>query len=196
MDWNKGAVHSSIILDPNSNRLVKTETETSLDFNGIAKGYGLDRVAALLKSVGLSNFLIEFGGEVLAQGNAPNGASWSVAIENPIDPVVASIIVQLNGKALATSGDYRNFFTFGGRRFAHVINPATGKPAQHGTALVAVIADTAIEADALATGMMAMPPRRVLALAKSHKIPMVLFVRATRGLKEIASPAFAAHRLA
>lgn len=148
--------------------LSKTSPDVRLDLASIAKGYGVDAVAGTLRDLGYTNFLVEIGGEVYAEGVRMDGGSWRVGINRPRADAAADDVyhvVALSGRALATSGDYRNFFEMGGRRYSHVIDPRTGYPVANGVVSVSVVADTCAMADGLATAMMVMGADDAVALA-------------------------------
>ncbi|MFH1154689.1 MAG: FAD:protein FMN transferase [Pseudomonadota bacterium] len=140
----------------------KTIPSLTLDLGSIAKGYGVDCIAGLLKEYGHTNFIVEIGGEVLTSGEKAKSMPWSVGISRP-DKVFAGQtlykIVTLRDKAMATSGDYRNFVTINGVDYPHIINPATGYPITSGVVSASVISDTCTFADGLATALMVMGPK-------------------------------------
>jgi thiamine biosynthesis lipoprotein len=145
----------------------KRKADVSLDFASIAKGYAVDQVALLIRSQGTENFIVEIGGEVFASGRRANGAKWRIGVNRP--SIGASFndvykVVPLSGQAMATSGDYRNFFEKNGVVYNHIIDPRTGYPVQNGVVSVTIIADTCTLADGLATGVMVMGVERGLAL--------------------------------
>ncbi len=141
--------------------LIKGHPRLQLDLAAIADGYGADCVAAVIRKNGCTGFLVEVGGELIAEGTKRSGKPWRVGIESP-EPGKASgekifRTVELSGKALATSGDYRNFQTRDdGTRYSHIINPHTGKPSESDVASVTVITAQCIDADALATALCVM----------------------------------------
>ncbi len=149
--------------------LVKQRADVSLDLASIAKGDAVDQVAALLNAEGIQRHLVEIGGEVLATGRKADGSAWKVGINRP-DPssAVDSVyrVVALVDRALATSGDYRNFFVDQGIVYTHVIDPRTGKPVQTGVVSASVLARTCAFADGLATALMVMPPAEGLRLVE------------------------------
>ncbi|MFP4446859.1 MAG: FAD:protein FMN transferase [Desulfosudaceae bacterium] len=141
-----------------------------LDFASIAKGYGADQLAALLKAEGLENFLVEIGGEVVTAGTRKDGRAWQVGINIPDPAAPANQVRQalpLSDKAVATSGDYRNFFIRDGIVYCHVIDPQTGYPVSTGVVSATVTAGTCALADGLATAMMVMGVNEGLALVDS-----------------------------
>ena len=132
----------------------------SLDFNSIAQGYTVDIIGQFLESKGDSNYLIEVGGELLAKGKNADGNIWRVGVDKPSESIDVlerfQFILDLENKALATSGNYRKFYELNGVKYAHTINPFTGFPAQNRLLSVTVIHDNCMLADAYATAFMVM----------------------------------------
>ncbi len=124
----------------------------ALDFSGIAKGFGADRAAAWLKEQGFRHFLVEVGGELVGEGVKPDGQPWWVDIEMPPDAALPPLRLALHGLSAATSGDYRRWFEVNGERFAHTIDPRSGRPA-NGVASVTVLHAECMYADAYATAI-------------------------------------------
>jgi thiamine biosynthesis lipoprotein len=150
-----------------SGALVKRNAAVSLDLSSIAKGYGVDQVAAEVRSAGFSDFLVEIGGEVYAAGIRPDGRSWRVGINRPkIDARFDEVykVVTLRDRAFATSGDYRNFFVENGVRYSHIIDPRSGYPVSQGVVSASILADNCTLADGLATAVMVMGAEKGLAL--------------------------------
>ena len=147
--------------------LKKLSPDVTIDLASIAKGYGVDQVAILLAGLGYKNYLVEIGGEVYAAGVRPDGGNWRVGINQP-DPRASThavyAVVALRGRAMATSGDYRNFYQLDGRTVSHIIDPHTGMPVANKVVSVSVIADNCTLADGLATGLMVMGPQKAIAL--------------------------------
>lgn len=132
-----------------------------LDFSAIAKGYGTDRVARLLMSHDVANFMVEIGGEVYAKGNSEKRLPWRIGVSKPVDDPdndaqELETVLNVTNQAMATSGNYRNFYYKGGRKYAHTIDPKTGRPVQHSLLSATVLAPTCAEADAYATSFMVM----------------------------------------
>ncbi|MDH3236079.1 MAG: FAD:protein FMN transferase [Alphaproteobacteria bacterium] len=170
----------------------KSEPGLTLDLCGIAKGHALDRMVAALDGFRVTDFVIELGGEVFARGAHPDGRAWQVGIERPVPgPTTLQRIVQLDGRALATSGDAVNGYTISGRRYSHIIDPRRGEPADNGIASVSVFMPAAAIADALATALMAMGPEAGAALAEYEEIPALFVVREGGALREIMTGGFA-----
>lgn len=143
----------ALALDATDNTL-RSQLPRQLDLSAVAKGYAVDRLAAILIEAGLSDFLVEVGGELVAKGTKFEDVPWRVAIESP-DPGNRGIFkaLSLRDKAVATSGDYRNFFESNGQRYSHTLDPRTGSPVDHTTVSVTVLADTAMVADGWATAL-------------------------------------------
>ena len=172
--------------------LTKTRAGAVCDLSAIAKGYAVDQVAAALRELGHGDFLVEVGGEVRAQGRRPDGAFWRVAIETP-DSVPRGVfeVVPLRDIALATSGDYRNYYEAGGRRISHTIDPRTGRPVEHALASVSVLHSDAVHADALATALNVLGPEAGYALAEREGLAAYFIVRREDGrFASFATPAF------
>ena len=143
----------------NPGYLVKKRAGVTVDLSAIAKGYGVDQVAALLRSEGFENFLVEIGGEVYAAGQREDGGQWRIGINLPrADAAFDAVykVVALRNQGFATSGDYRNFFEIDGIRYSHVIDPRTGFPVSNGVVSVSIITATCAMADGLATTVMVM----------------------------------------
>lgn len=159
--------------------LQKHNSAITLDLGSIAKGFGVDAIGKLLKEQGYTNFLVEIGGEVAASGEKTQGKPWIVGISKPEkweDPNIIYHSFELNDRALATSGDYRNFTIIKGKTYSHIINPATGYPVDNGVVSTSVIAESCTFADGLATALMVMGPEKGIRLVKSLKNTECLIV--------------------
>ena len=152
-------------------RLVKRDSRVQLNFNAIAKGFAVDKVAALLKHLGYKDFIVEIGGEVVASGHK-NGRPWKVGIQIPTEsadgPVESSQQFELTDKAVATSGNYRNYRERDGVRYTHILNPATGRPEETNLLSVTVIAPDCTTADAFATAFMVLGRDRSTQILHNH----------------------------
>lgn len=157
--------------------LRKAAAEVRLDLSAIAKGFAVDELSNLLARSDFTNSMVEIGGEVRTRGAKPGRKDWRIGIEQPT-PAGRTIgsVVALTG-ALATSGDYRNFFEADGQRFSHTIDPATGRPVTHDLATVSVARPTCLEADAIATAMLVMGPDRGYDWCARQDIAAVFQVR-------------------
>lgn len=164
-----------------------------IDLSSIAKGWAVDQIAGLLARLGYANFLVEIGGEVYARGEKQPGQAWHIAIEKPL-PVRREVqrAIALKDMALATSGDYRNYYSAGERRYSHTIDPRSGQSVQHRLAAVTVLADNCADADAWATALMALGERLGPATARREGIKALFLVRRDHSLHEIASDALLA----
>jgi thiamine biosynthesis lipoprotein len=156
--------------------LQKSHPDVSINLSAIAKGYGVDQVAGYLAATDITRYLVEIGGDLVTAGLNPEGKPWSIGIETP-DALTQTVqtIVKLSGQAMATSGDYRNFFEQDGVRYSHIINATTGWPIRHRTASVTVLAETAMAADGWATAMLSLGQAAGMELAEQHQIA-VLFI--------------------
>ena len=144
-----------------------------LDFNAIAQGYTVDVLASFLDSKGISNYMVEVGGELRAKGTKLNDSSWTVGIEQPNEsPAEGSplfAVVNIKDKSLATSGNYKKFYVEEGKKYAHIIDPFTGYPAKHNLLSATVIADDCMTADAYATSFMVMGLEKSKQFLLEHK---------------------------
>ena len=169
----------------------RTHPGVQLDFSGIAKGYAVDEIWRLLSRAGLASYLVEIGGEIRTRGLRADGRTWSIGIESPNGSGV-TVAVPLRDAAIATSGDYRNYFEYEDRRYSHVLDPRTGWPVSQGLTSVTVIASSAATADALATALLVLGPDTGLQLAVDHGMAARLVSRTANGLKVLRTPAFEA----
>lgn len=171
--------------------LKKSNAALQVDLSAIAKGHGVDRVAGLFRKHGISNYFIEIGGEVFAQGYRLDGRPWQVGIEAPLENKQSiHSIIGLSGAAMATSGDYRNFFEADGQRFSHTIDPTTGRPVTHSLASASVVCDSCALADAIATCMMVLGFERGSQLAETENWAVLLMQRNENQISSTCSKAF------
>jgi FAD:protein FMN transferase len=156
-----------------NNKLVKDIPQVMLDFNAIAQGYTVDVLASFLDSKGISNYMVEVGGELRAKGTKLNDSSWTVGIEQPNESPAESsplfAVVNIKDKSLATSGNYKKFYVEEGKKYAHIIDPFTGYPAKHNLLSATVIADDCMTADAYATSFMVMGLEKSKQFLLEHK---------------------------
>lgn len=165
-----------------------------LDLSSVAKGYAVDKLAGFLSTLGVDAFLVEIGGELQARGKKPGGVPWRVAIEQPLrGERQADRVVELTDLAIATSGDYRNFREVNGELYSHTIDPRTGYPVKHQLALVSVLHESCMEADALATALEVLGPEEGLAFARERELAARFMVRTDKGFDEITTAAFDRH---
>ncbi len=168
----------------------KARPDMQVDLSAIAKGYAVDQVAERLASAGITNYLVEIGGELRVQGRKAPETPWAVGIEQPTPGQRAvKRVVHLENQALATSGDYRNYFEQNGKRYSHTINPRTGKPITHTLASVSVLHPSCMRADALATGFMVLGPEAAYDLAVREDVAAYFIIRSPEGFQEKSTPA-------
>ena len=151
--------------------IVKNDSRIMLDCSAIAKGFGCDVVAALFDSVGITDYMVEIGGEIVVKGLNSKGSDWRIGISKPTDDSLATetelqTVLELTNRAMATSGNYRNFYYKDGKKYAHTIDPATCRPVNHNLLSVTVLAENCAVADAYATAMMVLGLERSLDLCK------------------------------
>ena len=171
--------------------LRKHQPELYIDLSAIAKGYAVDRLAELLDSRSINHYLVEVGGELRARGQNARLRSWTIAVEKPMARQRSvQRLLRIGDQAVATSGDYRNFFEADGTRYSHTIDPRTGAPVTHSLALVTVVADTAIVADAMATGFSVMGTAEGFDLANHLELAALFIERTADGYSERMTPAF------
>jgi len=172
------------------NQLCK-DAAVEVDFNSIAAGYAVDRIAARLEALGIHNYLAEATGELKAAGRKLDGSPWRIALEEPRDDrQVAERIVTIDGYGLSTSGDYRNYFEQGGQRYSHTFDARTGAPVAHALASVTVIHPSAMMADGLSTLLLILGPERGWDYAQKHDIAAFFVMRADKGFVTRTSQAF------
>lgn len=167
----------------------KEDPGLSLDLCGIAKGYALDRINQALHRLGCDSYLVELGGEAVARGRHPSGRAWQVGIEMPGGAGLRHLVA-LEELAIATSGDQPLGYEFAGRRYSHIVDPHAGTPIRGALASVTVLAPTAMDADGVATAMMAMPPKVAEAFAAETAVDALLLVRGGKGLRRITTGRF------
>lgn len=154
----------------------KRQSDVQVYLAAIGKGYGADHIGRALEGLGITDYMIEIGGDLYASGRNPDGLPWQIGVETP-DAFDRSVmdVVGVSGMGLASSGDYRNYFEQDGQRFSHVIDPSTGRPITHTTASATVLAENAMLADAWATAMLILGRERGLAIAEAQGLA-VLFI--------------------
>lgn len=162
-------------------KVKKQDPRIMLDCSAIAKGYGTDRVARLLRNRGVQNYMVEIGGEVVTSGVNPERLPWKIGVTKPTDDSLNTghelqTILNLTDKAMATSGNYRNFYYKGGKKFAHTIDPKTGYPVQHSILSATVIAKSCAVADAYATSFMVMGLDKARQVLERHPELMAYFI--------------------
>lgn len=161
-----------------------------IDLSAVAKGYAVDLVADLLEMLALPNYLVEVGGEIRVSGSNPSGDAWRIAIEQP--QLVPSVdrVIPIVDRAVATSGDYRNYFEQEGIRYSHIIDSRTGLPIRHNLASVTVLSKSCAEADAWATALLVMGAEQSVQIAQDASLPIYLLVKEGDTFKGISSEQF------
>ena len=177
------------------NNSVQKQRPVIINLSSIAKGFAVDKVAELLEFAGYEDFMVEIGGELRLKGSSPRGTPWRIAIEEPRAHGFGEInrAVVLSDAAIATSGDYRNYFEKDGKRYSHTIDPKTGYPISHKLASVTVIADSATYADGLATAINVMGPEAGLKLAKEQNFAVYMLLKTDAGFEAVYTEAFQAY---
>jgi thiamine biosynthesis lipoprotein len=162
-----------------------------VDFSSIAKGFSADVLSELLAELGLPNHLVQIGGDIKTRGAPAGSTSWPTAIEQP-DPDAPGIatVVTLNGHALSTSGDYRNFFQVGRRRYGHIIDPRTGEPVSNSLVAVSVVHASGARSSALATALFVLGADDGFRLAEKEGLACLFFGRSESGVVQRATAAF------
>ena len=175
-----------------TNRKLTQPGDTYLDFSAIAKGYAVDLVAELLEARGITDYLVDLGGDMRMNGHRPDGDRWRIAVERP-DPSTRDIftIIQVGDKALATSGSYRNFFEYGEQQFSHTIDPNTGRPIPQELVSVTVVHDECMLADGYATAITALGAEDGFEFAREHRLAALLLIRDNDSVIERMTDAFA-----
>lgn len=169
----------------------KQSAQLYADLSGWAKGYAVDQVAMLLDARGLQNYIVEIGGELRVKGHNVKNRKFAIAIEKPVSTAdMQYAVVDVTNTSVATSGDYRNYFEYAGRRYSHTIDPVTGKPVTHDLAVVTVISDSAAYADAMATALLVLGPDDGPELAAELGIAAHFLVRSNGELAVRRSSAF------
>ena len=163
----------------------------SMDLSALAKGYAVDEVARILEEQGIKDYLVEIGGEIRLKGNNLQGKKWRIAIEKPtINKRELEKVVAITDTAMATSGDYRNFFEQEGQRFSHTIDPRTGYPISHKLASVTVLTETCMLADAWATAFMVLGLEEAYKMAEQQQLAVFFIIKTEQGFAERATPLF------
>ena len=161
--------------------ITKDDARIMLDCSAIAKGFGSDMVAAMFRSKGINDFMVEIGGEIVVSGHNPKGNLWGIGISKPVDDSLSinnelQTVIKVSDIAMATSGNYRNFYVKNGRKYAHTIDPHTCMPVSHTLLSATVLAADCATADALATSMMVMGLDSAQALCSRHPEIQAYFI--------------------
>jgi thiamine biosynthesis lipoprotein len=184
-----------ITLSDTQSAIRKRRPDVFLDLSGIAKGYGVDRVAELMTAHGIDHYMVEIGGEIRVRGLKERETPWRIAIEKPLSGERSvHTMLALSDIALATSGNYRNFFEIAGRRYSHTIDPTTGWPIDNHLVSVTVLADTSMRADAWATAFQVLGPERGMAIAERINLPVLFVIERDGQFEERVCCAFQRYR--
>jgi thiamine biosynthesis lipoprotein len=185
--------YRQLSIDPGRQTVAKARPDVACDVSALGDGWAADRVAQALVALGHADVLVDVGGEVSARGRRPDGSRWRVAVEAPQSGKVGAVI-ELQDAAVATSGDYRKFWTDPqGRRRSHIIDPRSGEPISHGLASATVVDRDGAWADALATGLLVLGPEDGRVLAARERLAARLVLRQPDGTwAEWSTPAFEA----
>ena len=185
---------NKLSLNKRAGTATKKNADLYFDLSGIAKGFAVDQVAGALEELGYTAYMIEIGGEIRTRGRNSSGEIWRIGVEQP-DPTLreAGRIIPLLNTAMATSGEYRNFYEKDGVRYSHTIDPRNGKPIRHNLASVSVLHPSCAMADGIATGLNVLGPDEGYELAVTHGIAALFILERSNGsLIEHATPAFEA----
>lgn len=179
-----------LVLYPDT-RQVEKRKDLYVDLSAIAKGFGVDKVAQTLEQMGIRRYMVEVGGEIRVGEPKSPQRPWRLAVEKPVPQLrEVQLVIEASNLALATSGDYRNYFEQDGKRYSHTIDPRTGLPIQHRLVSATVIAPTCAEADAWATAMMVLGPEQGLMVADAENLAVYLLVKTDTGFDSMHSRAF------
>lgn len=185
-----GVGQSNIELDEARLGVLK-KSALSLDFSSLAKGFAVDKVSEWLHAEGIERFMVEVGGEMRLSGLSGRGDPWRIAIEHPESTERSmAAIVRLSDIALATSGDYRNYFEANGRRYSHSIDPRTGYPVAHDLVSVTVVHPSCMIADAWATALTVLGAERAMAVAQAQGLAVYFIRRVHEGFEHSQTPLF------
>jgi thiamine biosynthesis lipoprotein len=182
-----------LLVDTAHSRIMK-ERELALDFSSLAKGFAVDQVANWLLAQGVNRFMLEVGGEMRLSGLSARGDQWRIAIEQPESNTRAvAEAISLTDVAIATSGDYRNYFEANGKRYSHTIDPRTGYPIAHDLVSVTVVHSECMVADAWATALSVLGAERAMAVAKKNGLAVYFIRRVDDGYLQSHTPAFSGY---
>ena len=174
-----------------NNELTKKNKNLKINLSSIGKGFGIDLIGKKLDQLGIDNYIINIGGDILTKGHNKKNKDWIIGVENPnLKEKLIKEIVNLTDKGLATSGDYKNFFTKNGKKYSHIINPNTGKPITHSTKSVTVIHKNSMKADGWATALLALGSVDGLKIAEKEKIAVLFIDNIDNKLIKFESNAF------
>lgn len=181
---------SKYLLDKQNKKIRKIHKKLYIDLSSIAKGFGVDEVGRLLASLKFTNFMVEVGGEVFVKGLNNSSEKWNIGISTPDETSSIQKVVSISDQALATSGDYRNYFEDNGVRYSHTIDARTGKPITHNLASVSVIHNNCMLADGIATALNVIGATEGMKIAKENNLAVFFIVKDGNSFKEIMTSEF------
>lgn len=182
------AGYANLILDRETLSIEKRNSQIYIDLSALAKGYAVDQIAEHLENKLITDFLVEIGGELKLKGHNKDNKAWRIAIEKPIaDSRDIQTVIEVTDIAIASSGDYRNFFEQNDKRYSHTIDPRTGRSITHNLVSVTVLDDSTMTADAMATTFMVLGAKKGLVLAEREKISAIFYVKSDNGFIEYSS---------
>lgn len=182
--------YEKIRVDLSAPAIKKESPEIYCDLSAIAKGFGVDRIASYLDSLGVNRYFIEIGGELRTKGHNHLRQLWRIGIASPAGQGELQKALALHNMSMATSGDYHNYFERDGVRYSHTIDPRTGRPITHALASVTVLHKSCAYADGLATAINVMGPEKGFAFAKKRNLAVFMIVRRGDGFVEKMTPGF------
>ena len=181
-------------LIPGLRQLKKATPKVSINLSALAKGFGIDMVASTLEEQKIRNFLVEIGGDLITSGTNKDGKAWTIGIEAPkVEEQIVQSVIKIKNQAMATSGDYKNFFEKNGIKYSHIINPKTGYPIRHKTLSVTVLAETAVLADGWATAMLVLGSNEGMIVANKLGIPVFFISSVAKTFITDVSESFKQH---
>lgn len=168
---------STLRFAPDYSYVIKSDARTQLNLSAIAKGYAVDKIAELLESYQIKDYMVEIGGEIRVSGYKKGKNKWRIGIGEPKeDSFSNAMVLELTDISMATSGNYRNFIVKGNQKHSHTISPLSGKPVLSKLASVTIFADSCMEADAYATALMVMNEKKAIEFAEQQNIASVIFI--------------------
>jgi thiamine biosynthesis lipoprotein len=183
-----GFQHLSVRSSPPS--IKKNIPEIYIDLSAIAKGFGVDKIGEYLESKGIESYMVEIGGEIRTKGRSSKNEHWNIGIQSPAATGTIQRVIRLTNAAVATSGDYMNYFEKDGVRYSHTIDPHTGSPVSHNLASVTVIHQSCMIADGLATAINVLGPEKGFKFALQEKLAVLMIVRENGAFVEKFSSLF------
>jgi thiamine biosynthesis lipoprotein len=179
------------MLEIRGNQVTKSADDATVYLSAIGKGFGVDAAGKALAALGLTDYMVEVGGDIVTAGKNPDGLNWRIGVETPLaaSPALQQV-VGLSNMGLATSGDYRNYFEQDGQRYSHILDANTGRPVTHRTTSATVLADNAMLADAWATAMLVLGKERGLKMAEEQNLAVLFIERGQTDFVTTASQRF------